>query len=95
MQIKKFSDLLEAAAKQPEKRLVAVNGVDENTLEALNESVEMGFVKPILTGNEEHIKDSLSDLHIDIGKYDIINAQNTKITSRLKWKNNCCLGISI
>ena len=74
----RFKDLLEAARKQPEKRLVVVNGVDENTLEALNEAVEMGFVKPILTGSKEKILDKLSTLHIDINKYQIIDSKSSK-----------------
>ncbi len=78
MHIKNFSDLLEAARKQPEKRLVVVNGVDENTLEALNEAVEMGFVKPILTGKKEKIADILRSLNINIGKYEIIDAVLSK-----------------
>lgn len=77
-QIKDFYSLLEAAQKQPEKRLVVVNGVDENTLEALNEAVEMGFVKPILTGNKQEIEEALTGLNIDISKYDIIDAKNLR-----------------
>jgi len=73
-----FKDLLEAARKQPEKRLVVVNGVDENTLEALNEAVEMGFVNPILTGSKEKIQDKLSSLHIDIKKYQIVNSDSSR-----------------
>ncbi len=73
-----FKDLLEAARKQPEKRLVVVNGVDENTLEALNEAVEMGFVKPILTGSKEKIADKLRSLNIDIDKYKIIDTKSSK-----------------
>ncbi len=73
-----FKDLLEAARKQPEKRLVVVNGVDENTLEALNEAVEMGLVKPILTGSKEKIADKLSSLNIDIDKYKIIDTKSSK-----------------
>lgn len=73
-----FKDLLEAASKQPEKRLVVVNGVDVNTLEALDEAVEMGFVKPILTGNREQIEDKLRSLNIDISKYKIIDTKTSK-----------------
>jgi len=74
----RFKDLLEAARKQPEKRLVVVNGVDENTLEALNDAVEMGFVKPILTGSKQRILDKLSMLHIDTNKYKIIDSKSSK-----------------
>lgn len=78
MNIKNFNDLLEAAQKQPEKRLVVVNGVDENTIEALNLAVEMGFVTPILTGNRQKILEILSFLNIDSGKYRIIDAESPK-----------------
>ena len=76
--MKNFKDLLEAARKQPEKRLVVVNGVDVNTLEALDKAVEMGFVKPILTGNKERIEDKLRTLNIDVSKYKIIDAKNSR-----------------
>lgn len=78
-----FKDLLEAARKQPEKRLVVVNGVDENTLEALNEAVDMGFVKPILTGSKEEIEDTLRTLNIDINKYEIIDAKTSKLATEI------------
>ncbi len=76
--MKNFKDLLEAARKQPEKRLVVVNGVDVNTLEALDEAVKMGFVKPILTGNKERIENKLKALNIDASKYKIIDAKNSR-----------------
>lgn len=78
MDIKNFNDLLEAAQKQPEKRLVVVNGVDENTIEALNLAVEMGFVTPILTGSRQRILEILDVLNIDSGKYRIIDAESPK-----------------
>ncbi len=78
MHIKNFNDLLEAAQKQPEKRLVVVNGVDENTIEALNVAVEMGFVTPILTGSRERILEILNVLNIDAVKYRIIDADSPK-----------------
>lgn len=78
MQLKNFNDLLEAARRQPEKRLVVVNGVDENTLEALNDAVEMGFVKPILTGDKKQIETILHSLDIDISKYEILDAKSSR-----------------
>lgn len=76
--MKNFKELLEAAKKQPEKRLVVVNGVDVNTLEALDEAVELGFVKPILTGNKERIEGKLHSLHIDSSKYEIIHEETSR-----------------
>lgn len=76
--MKNFKQLLEAAKKQPVKRLVVVNGVDVNTLEALDEAVEMGFVKPILTGNQERIEGKLKSLHIDTSKYEIVHDEGSR-----------------
>lgn len=73
-----FKDLLAAAKKQPAKRLVVVNGVDVNTLEALDEAVKMGFVKPILTGSKEKIEGKLSSLNIDIAKYKIFDETSSR-----------------
>lgn len=73
MEILNFDDLLEQVKKQPEKRLVAVNGVDVNTLEALNKAVEMGLVKAILTGDKGRIEETCSNLNIDINNYEIIH----------------------
>ncbi len=78
MQIENFASLLEAARKQPEKRLVVVNGIDENTLEALNEAVEIGFVKPILTGDKNQIEAVLENLQADRGKYEIVDAKTSR-----------------
>ncbi len=81
-----FKDLLEAAKKQPVKRMVVVNGVDVNTLEALDESVKMGFIKPILTGSQERIEGKLKSLNIDASKYEIINADSSKSATEIAVK---------
>jgi len=73
MTIQNFEDLLEQVKKQPKKRLVAVNGVDVNTMEALNKAVEMGLVKAILTGDKGKIEETCSNLKIDIDNYEIIH----------------------
>ncbi len=74
MEIHNFNDLLNAVKKQSKKRVVTVNGVDDNTLEALNEAVEMGLVSAILTGNSDRIAETCARLKIDIGKYEIFHA---------------------
>lgn len=73
MDIKNFNDLLEQVKKRPPKRLVTVNGVDVNTLEALNKAVEMGLVTPILTGHRNKIAEICDRLNIDIRNYKIIH----------------------
>ncbi len=78
MEIKSFNDLLEVVKKQPEKRLVTVNGVDINTLEALNDAVELGLVSAILTGDKGKIEETLSELNIDICNYDVIHTRSER-----------------
>lgn len=73
-----FKDLLEAAQKQPQKRMVVVNGVDENTLEALHEAVMLKFVKPILTGSRERIEGKLKALNIDVNEYEIHDCETSR-----------------
>lgn len=81
MEILNFDDLLEQVKKQPKKRLVAVNGVDVNTLEALNKAVEMGLVRAILTGDKDRIEETCSNLNIDINNYEIIHTLSEREAS--------------
>lgn len=78
MQIRNFTDMLETACRQTVKRVVVVNGVDESTLEGLNEAVKMGFVAPILTGDRESILQALKNLEINPEKYRIVDAPTAK-----------------
>lgn len=76
MQIRNFEDLIKAVQKQEAKRVVAVNGIDENTLEAMQDAVQLGFVKPIVTGDRETIEKSCTKLGIDVNSYEIIHASD-------------------
>ncbi len=78
MRINNFKELLEVVKKQTAKRVVAVNGVDENTIEALHVAVEMGFVTPIVTGNREIIEESCHKLGIDPSTYTIHHANSSR-----------------
>lgn len=74
MQIKDFSELLAVVKTQAPKRVVAVNGVDVSTLEAMHDAVEMGFVTPIITGDKAIIEESCAKLGIDSSLYQIYHA---------------------
>jgi phosphotransacetylase len=76
MEIKKLSDLFAGLRGKPVKSLVAVNAVDEHTIGAVNEAVELGIIKAILTGDPERIKKSCNELNIDYGKFTIEPAGN-------------------
>ncbi len=78
MQIRNFTEMIEAARRQTVKRVVVVNGVDENTIEGLNEAVKIGFVSPILTGDRAVILKTLENLGIDAAKYRIVHAADVR-----------------
>ena len=78
MEIGNFKNLLEAVKNRPEKRLVTVNGVDANTLGALNEAVELGLVSAILTGDQDKIAETCHNLGIDLRKYEIIHTDSER-----------------
>ncbi len=78
MKIRNFEELIKAAQDQEEKRLVALNGTDESTMEALNEAVELGLVTATLTGDQEKIEETCDKLQIDIHNYHIIHCKSSK-----------------
>ena len=51
MEIVTLIDLFTALKGKPVKRLVAVNAIDDHTLDAVNQAVENGFVEATLTGD--------------------------------------------
>lgn len=78
MSINNFTELLEVVKKQPPKRVVAVNGVDVSTLEAMHDAVELGFVIPIITGDITIIEESCKKLGIDSSDYQIYDAKSIR-----------------
>lgn len=78
MRINNFDELLDKVKKQPERRLVTVNGVDENTLEALDKAVQLGLVTAILTGDQEEIERTCNKLDINIDNYKVIHTTSEK-----------------
>ena len=71
MEIKKLTDLIVELKNRPAKRLVAVNAIDEHTMDAINEAVEHGIVQATLTGDPEKIKNTCNILGIDVSKFTI------------------------
>jgi phosphotransacetylase len=69
VEIKKLTDLIEELKNKPPKNLVAVNAIDEHTIDAVNEAVEGGIVKAILIGDPEKITQTCSGLKINPGKF--------------------------
>ncbi|MDX8340061.1 phosphate acyltransferase [Draconibacterium sp. IB214405] len=76
MRINNFTELLEVVKKQPPKRVVAVNGVDVSTLEAMHDAVALGFVTPIITGDKNIIEESCKKLGIDVNDYQVYHTNS-------------------
>jgi phosphate butyryltransferase len=74
MEIRKLSELFTHLSKRPRKRLVAVNAIDEHTIESVNQAVDMGLVEGILTGDPDKIHAVCFKLGIDPGKFSIEQA---------------------
>jgi len=71
MEIRHLADILKALDGKPPITLVAVNAVDEHTLDAVNAAVDAGIVKAILTGDPEKIRATCSALNIAPEKFTI------------------------
>ena len=76
MGMNKLSDLYAELQGQARKRLVAVNAIDDHTVEAVNAAVDLGIVDGILTGNQAKIEAVCRQLGIDPGKFEIVPARN-------------------
>ena len=74
MKIKKLADLAESLKNRPPKRLVAVNAIDEHTIDAINEAVGAGIITALLTGDPEMIRKTCAGLGIESEKFRIIPA---------------------
>jgi len=72
--IRKLAEILPALQNRPVKRLVAVNAVDEHTLDAVEEAVKAGFIQATLTGDPEKIGATCRKMGIDQGMFTIIPA---------------------
>lgn len=83
MEIVTLNDLFTALKGKPVKRLVAVNAIDDHTLDAVNQAVENGFVEATLTGDRETILQTCAKLGIDSGKF-IIESAATEDAAALK-----------
>jgi phosphotransacetylase len=74
MRIEKLSDLFVELKGRPRKRLVVVNAVDEHTIQAVSQAVDMGIVEGILTGDPEVIIQTCKSIEINHGKFTIESA---------------------
>jgi len=66
-----LNDILTELKGRSPKRLVAVNAVDDHTLDAVNTAVDGGIVEAVLTGDPDKIAGTCLSLGIDPGKFTI------------------------
>lgn len=80
--IKNFEELLELAQKnEPVKMAVAV-AQDDHVLEAVKKATDMGIVVPILTGDEEKIREIAKEVDFDLSDIEIIDIKDVTEAAR-------------
>lgn len=75
MKLERLADLFDFAKSFERRTLVAVNAVDNHSLEAIADAVKLGFVYAIITGNRNEILKQCSLYKIDHRLFQIIDAQ--------------------
>ncbi len=76
MKIRKLSDLFSAIKDKKARRLVVVNAVDEHSLQAVRQAINLNIVSGILTGNRNEIIRLCHESNIDSGIFTIIHTED-------------------
>jgi len=74
--MEKLDRIVEKVKQLPNKRLIAANGVDNHTIEAIHEAMEMGLIDATLVGDKDQIAKTCSELKIDINLFDVIDIKD-------------------
>jgi phosphate butyryltransferase len=74
--MKTLNEILEKVKQLPNKRLIAANGVDSHTIEAINEAMEMGLIDATLVGDAQKIAETCKELNINTEKFEIIDEKD-------------------
>jgi phosphate butyryltransferase len=83
MKLKRLIDLFEYIKSAEKKILVAVNAVDEHSLEAIAEAVKLGIVSAVVTGNQDEIQKRCELYQVDMRLFQIIHAETEEEAARL------------
>lgn len=73
--MKTLNEILEKVKQLPNKRLIAANGVDEHTIEAIYEAKKMGLIDATLVGDIDIINQTCKKLSIDVNNFDILDVK--------------------
>ncbi len=71
--MKKLNEIIEKVKSLPNKRLVAANGVDSHTIEAIYEAMKLNLIDATLVGDSNKIAETCKELNIDIKKFTVID----------------------
>lgn len=74
--MEKLNNIVEKVKQLPNKRLIAANGVDSHTIEAIYDSMKMGLIDATLVGDKEIISKTCSELKIDINLFEILDVKD-------------------
>lgn len=83
MKLGRLTDLFEYTKSLEKKTLVAVNGVDAHTLEAIATAVKSGIVGAIVTGNQEIIREQCESCQLDQELFQVIHAETDEEAASL------------
>ncbi|MCB5234613.1 MAG: phosphate butyryltransferase [Candidatus Cloacimonetes bacterium] len=76
MEIRKLDQMFEVLKQREKKRLVAAWAVDEHTILAVNDAVNMGIVEGILVGDKKTIETICAQKRVDCKKLTIVDVDN-------------------
>lgn len=74
--MEKLNNIVEKVKQLPNKRLIAANGIDSHTIEAIFDSMKMGLIDATLVGDKDIISKTCSELKIDINSFEIIDIKD-------------------
>ncbi|HPK41285.1 MAG TPA: phosphate acyltransferase [Candidatus Cloacimonadota bacterium] len=74
--ITRLSQLVERVKSLPKKRIAIAVAEDQNTLTAINEATQMGFIHPIMLGNKDKIIALCEHEKIDYSRFEILHFEN-------------------
>ncbi len=74
--MEKLDIIVEKVKHLPNKRLIAANGVDNHSIEAIYQAMKMGLIDATLVGDKNKIEESCKELNIDSKLFAIIDIKD-------------------
>ena len=84
--MEKLDKIVERVKGLPNKKLVAANGVDSHTIEAIHEAMELGLIDATLVGDKDKIAETCKELGISIDHFEIIDIKEPQQAANLAVK---------